>query len=343
MTLTGDPLVAPPPPALDDLRQRRPSEIAREVARIEAAAVLDLCDRFGPSFDAAVELIGGLEGRLVVSGAGKSGQIAAKIAATLTSTGTPATFVHPADAVHGDLGLLRKGDAALLLSRSGGTDEVCRLLPLIRRMGVPVIAITARATSELGSGADTVIEIGSPREASPFGLVPTSSATAALVVGDALAVALLVRRGFAREDFALLHPGGVIGRSLTTLVSELMRGGDACPRVEASTTLREALDEIMSKRLGMTTVVDGTGRLVGVLTDGDLKRILVRVKEPLGVRVDAVMSRKPRTIVKTALVAEAVQKMEENQSSPVTALVVVDPDGRPEGVIHLHDCLRPER
>jgi arabinose-5-phosphate isomerase len=309
------------------------------VALLEAEAIRDLASRFGASFDRAVELIVALTGRLVVTGAGKSGQIAAKVAATLTSTGTPATFVHPADAVHGDLGLLRAGDAALLFSKSGSTDEVCRLLPLIRRMGAPVIAVTGHASSELGRNADLVIETGTPQEASPFGLVPTSSATAALVVGDALAVALLVARGFARDDFVLLHPGGVIGRALTTQVGDIMHRGDDCPRVGAQTSVREALDEIISKRLGMTTVVDGDGRLLGVLTDGDLKRILIRLPDPLGVAVEAVMSTHPRTIASTALVAEALEAMEENRPGPITSLVVVDGDGRPEGVIHLHDCL----
>jgi arabinose-5-phosphate isomerase len=205
---------------------------------------------------------------------------------------------------------------------------------------VPVIAVTAHAGSELGAAADIVIAIGSPTEASPWGLVPTSSTTAAMVVGDALAVALLVKRGFAREDFASLHPGGFIGRSVTTRVGEIAHRGDGLPRVAATATLREAIAEIISKGLGMTTIVDDDGRLVGVVTDGDLKRILIDHAEPLAMPVADFMSREPRTVAAGELVAEAVRAMEENRPGPITSLVLVDDDRRPTGVVHLHDCLR---
>jgi arabinose-5-phosphate isomerase len=327
----------------DRLRELPAHAIAREVALREGRAVEALAERFGDSFDRAIELILGLDGRLIVIGVGKSGQVAAKVASTLTSTGTPSFFVHPADAMHGDLGLLRTGDAALVFSRTGGSDEVCRLLPLVKRIGVPVIAVTAHPGSELGRGADVVIETGTAPEASPWGLVPTSSSTVAMVVGDALAVTLLVRRGFAPEDFAFLHPGGVIGRSASTRVDEIAHAGDALPVVHDDRTLRDALAEIISKKIGMTTIVDRAGRLIGVLTDGDLKRIFVGHESPLDQPVRDFMSSEPRTVGGDALVAEAVRRMEENQPGPITSLVVVDAEQRPTGVIHLHDCLRTQR
>ncbi|MGD8397179.1 MAG: KpsF/GutQ family sugar-phosphate isomerase [Candidatus Eiseniibacteriota bacterium] len=325
---------------LERLRGLPPHAIARTVAEREAGAVVALGERFGASFDRAVELLLDIEGRLIVVGVGKSGQVAAKVASTLTSTGTPSFFVHPADAMHGDLGLIRSGDAALVFSNSGATAEICRLLPLLGRLDIPVIAVTARADSELGSGASVVIETGHAPEASPWGLVPTSSTTVSMVVGDALAVALLVRRGFAAEDFAFLHPGGVIGRSASTRVGEIAHRGSALPRVAVGTTLRDALGEIVSKRLGMTTIVDAQGRLAGVITDGDLKRILLENDAPLDRAVESFMSRSPRTIGGQALVAEAVRRMEENLPGPITSLIVVDGEKRPTGVIHLHDCLR---
>ncbi len=330
------------PLGLPDPMQEVPARaVARAVARVEAAAVAALVERFDTSFDRAVELLAGVTGHILVSGAGKSGQIAAKVAATLTSTGSPATFVHPVDALHGDLGLVRAGDAALVFSRSGGTGEVRRLLPPLRAKGVPAVAVTAYRDSELGRAADCVVETGAPPEASPFGLVPTSSTTAALVVGDALAVALMVRRGFRRQDFAELHPGGALGGGLNRQVAEVMHRGDACPKVQASAPLRQALDEIMRKRLGMTTVVDKNDRLVGVLTDGDLKRIFLAMENPLDAQVGEVMSAEPRTIAPVALVSDALEAMEQNQPGPITALVVVDGSGCPAGVIHLHDCLKP--
>lgn len=340
----GEPAaVRPRDYTVETLRGLQPHEVAQEVARIEAAAVADLAARFGPAFDRAVELLAALRGRLVVSGAGKSGLVAARAAATLTATGTPAFFLHPGDALHGDLGLLRPDDAALLISKSGDTEELIRLVPLLKRVGVPILAITGDPDSPLAREADLVLDPGRPREACPHNIAPTSSATAAAVIGDALAVALLVRRNVSPRDLAFLHPGGVIGRSVTLRARDVMHRGEALPRVRETAKLREVLNEIVSKRLGMTTVVDARGALCGILTDGDLKRVLLRHADPLDLEVASLMGRAPRTIDGEALLAEAVRRMEENEPGPITSLVVVDGERRPVGVVHLHDCLRPPR
>lgn len=320
-----------------------PHAVAREVAALEAAAVADLAGRFGAAFDRAVELLMDLRGRLIVSGAGKSGLLAQRLAATLTATGTPANFLHPGDAVHGDLGLVRAGDAVLFVSKSGETEELVRLVPALERIGAPILLLTGNPESTLGREAAIVLDHGRPREACPHGLAPTSSITAAGVVGDALAVALMLRRGISVRDLALLHPAGLVGRSATTPVRAIMHQGADLPRIPGTATLRDALAEIISKRLGMTTVVDANGCLAGVLTDGDLKRILLRHAEPLALRVGDVMMPGPRTIDGAALIADAVRVMEENEPGPITSLVIVDGGGRPVGVVHLHDCLRPAR
>ncbi len=334
---------AGPSYSLELLAGLAPHAVAREVARLEAAAVADLAARFGVEFDRAVDLLAVLRGRLIVAGAGKSGLLAQRLAATLTATGTPATFLHPADAVHGDLGIVRADDAVLLVSKSGETEELARLIPALERIGAPLLLLTGEPTSTLARAATIVLDHGRPREACPHGLAPTSSITAAGVVGDALAVALMLRRGVSVHDLALLHPAGLVGRSATTPVRAVMHQGPDLPQVAETATLREALGEIVSKRLGMTTVVDGDGRLTGVLTDGDLKRILLRHGEPLALRVRELMARAPRTIDGEALIADAVRAMEENEPGPITSLVIVDDAGRPRGVLHLHDCLRPAR
>lgn len=316
---------------------------AREVLDLEGAAVLALRDRIGPEFERVVRTLLAVRGQVVTSGVGKSGLVAKKIAATLTSTGTPATFVHPVDAVHGDLGVVSGHDAALLLSKSGETAEVLALLPAFRRRGVPTVALTGNPDSSLGRAADHVIDLGWPREASPEDLVPTSTTTAALALGDALAIVLLRLRGFTREDFVFLHPGGVLGQSALLQVSDRMHRGESLPRVPETATLHEALLEILHKRLGMTTVVDAAGRLVGVLTDGDLKRILLRGAFDMAQPVAALMTRHPRRIEPEALVAQAVRRMEENEGGAITSLVVTGEAGEPVGVIHLHDCLGPRR
>ena len=312
---------------------------AREVLEAEGEAILGLRDRIGKEFESVVMALLRVEGQVLTSGVGKSGLVAKKIAATLTSTGTSATFVHPVDAVHGDLGIVSNKDAAILLSKSGDTPELLGLLPVFRRRGVAIITMTCNPTSPLARGSDFVLDLGRLREACPEDLVPTTSTTVALALGDALAVALLRMKGFTREDFAFLHPGGVLGRMALLRVSDLMHRGDALPCVREESTLKEALIEILKKRLGVTTIVDDQGILKGILTDGDLKRILLKGAGNLEQPVSHVMGRAPRTIEADALVAKAVRRMEENEGGAITSLVIVDTRGAPEGVIHLHDCL----
>jgi arabinose-5-phosphate isomerase len=318
-------------------------QLAREVVRGEAAAVAGLEARLGPEFLAAVERLHGCRGKVVVSGVGKSGLLAHKLAATLTSTGTPAVFLHPADALHGDAGLFAPGDVALFLSKSGASDELLALLPYLERHGIPLVSIVATSGSALGRKSEVCLVTGPVREVCPMDLTPTTSITVAQVMGDCLAVALLERRGFKAEDFRFLHPGGVIGRSAARRVEELMHEGDALPRVGESTPLRDVMLEIMDKRLGITTVVDGAGQLAGVVTDGDFKRILVKHPDPWALTAREVMGREPSTIARDALVAAAVRQMEERPAGPITALIVVDPGRAPVGVLHLHDCLRAGR
>jgi len=315
-------------------------ERAREVVRIEAAAVTALEGRLGPSFLEAVDLLAACAGKVVVSGVGKSGLLAHKLAGTLTGTGTPSVFLHPADALHGDAGLFGRGDAALFISKSGASDELIALLPYLSRHGVPLVCITATEDSVLARRANAVLHTGPVREACPMDLTPTTSITLAQVMGDCLAVALLERRGFAAEDFRFLHPGGLLGRSASRRVDELMHGGAELPRVALEAPLREVMLEIMNKRLGITAVVDGAGGLAGVISDGDFKRILVKHADPWGLKARDVMTTQPSLIAPEALVAAAVRQMEERAAGPITALVVVDAAHRPVGILHLHDCLR---
>ena len=310
-----------------------------EVLNHERHALDLLKANINNDFARAVQLLSEVKGQVLATGVGKSGLVAKKIAATLTSTGTPATFVHPVDAVHGDLGIVSSRDAALLLSKSGETAELLDLIPAFRRHGVPLIAMTCDTGSAIAREADVVLDLGRPREACPDDLVPTSSTTAALAMGDALAIALMRLKGFSREDFAVLHPGGVLGQTATLRVDERMRQGDALPRVPATASLHEALLEILNKRIGMTTIVDAAGRLAGILTDGDLKRILLRGAFDPKRPVSEFMSKSPKTIEPGALIAHAVRRMEENEGGAITSLVILDESGAPAGVIHLHDCL----
>ena len=322
----------------------RVSEWGREVLEAEGRAILSLKERIGKEFERAVQLLLEVQGQVLTSGVGKSGLVAKKIAATLTSTGTPATFVHPVDAIHGDLGIVTEKDAAILLSKSGETPELLGILPAFRRRGVSILAITGQPDSTLARGSDCVLDLGRLREACPEDLVPTTSTTTALALGDALAIVLLRMKGFTREDFAFLHPGGVLGRTAMLRVSELMHRGPLLPRVSESATLHEALVEILNKRLGMTTVVDPAGLLRGILADGDLKRILLaKGSADLNRPVSEFMTTHPRTIEEDALIAQAVRRMEENEGGAITSLVVVDGRGAPLGVIHLHDCLSAAR
>jgi arabinose-5-phosphate isomerase len=315
-------------------------ERAREVVRIEAAAVAALEQRLGDSFTHAVELLAECRGKVIVCGVGKSGLLAHKLAATLTSTGTPSVFLHPADALHGDAGLFAAGDAALFISKSGASEELIALLPYLARLGIPLVSIVATQDSPLGKRSDAALVTGPAREACPLDLTPTTSITLAQVMGDCLAVALLERRGFEAEDFRFLHPGGLLGRSASRRAGELMHGDDALPRVGLEAPLREVMLEIMNKRLGITTVVDASQALAGVISDGDFKRILVRNADPWGLKARDVMTGSPTTITDDVLVAAAVRLMEERPQGPITALVVVDDASRPIGVLHLHDCLR---
>jgi arabinose-5-phosphate isomerase len=313
---------------------------AREVIRSEAAALAALESRMGPEFEQAVQILAACRGKVIVSGVGKSGLIGQKIAATLTSTGTPAVFLHPADAVHGDAGLFAPGEVALFISKSGATEELLVLLPYLDRLALPLVSIVVQPDSPLARRSAAALVLGPLAEACPMDLTPTTSITLTQVVGDCLAIALMDVHGFQPEDFRFLHPGGVIGRSASRRVGELMHSGDALPRVSESTPLREVMLEIMNQRLGMTTVIDGAGRLAGVISDGDFKRILMKHRDPWGLSAAEVMSRTPTVIGADALVASAVRAMEERAEGPITSLVVVDDAREPIGVLHLHDCLR---
>lgn len=317
-----------------------PLEVAAEVIRLEGEALRGIAERLGEEFVKAVALVRSCRGKIVTSGVGKSGLVAKKIAATLTSTGTPASFLHPVEGVHGDAGIIAAGDSAIFVSHSGRGGELEELLPILRRLGVPVIAITASRSSPVGRAADVVIETGEPAEACPLGLVPTSSTAAAMALGDALAIAVLKEKGLKREDFAFFHPGGVIGKMMLRRVKDIMHSGDRLPIVSEDSSMRDALLEIVAKKLGLTTIVDSQGKLTGIITDGDIKRILLGGGDFWGLRAGEVMTPRPKTIGAEELVARAVQRMEENPEGPITSLVVKDPDGRPEGVVHLHDCLK---
>lgn len=313
---------------------------AKEVVRIEAAAVAALEGRLGAEFLDALEILAACRGKVIVSGVGKSGLLAHQVAATLTSVGTPAVFLHPADALHGDAGLFTPGDVALFLSKSGASDELLALMPYVERHGIPLVSIVAVARSTLALRSTVTIVTGPLREACPMDMTPTTSLTVAHVATDCLAVALLERRGLSPEDFRFLHPGGLLGRTAARRVDELMHGGESLPRVAEDMRLREVMLEIMQKRLGIAGVVDGDGRLCGVISDGDFKRILLRESDPWRLTAAEIMSRSPSTIAPGAHVAAAVRMMEERPAGPITALIVIDDDRRPLGVLHLHDCLK---
>ncbi len=313
-------------------------ETAHRVLTIESEAIAALAARLDPSFDRAVDLLCGCKGRVVVAGMGKSGIVCQKIAATLSSTGTPAYFLHPAEALHGDIGLLVPGDVVLVVSNSGETEELVRCLELIRRVGVPVVAFTGRADSTLARHADVNVDVSVAREACALDLAPTASTTAALAMGDALAVACYERRGFTAKDFARMHPGGRLGRKVTE-VRELMRQGEAVPRVLPTASMAEAVSQMSSKGLGMTCVVDHGGKLVGILTDGDLRRLLLKSDRPLVGAVAEAMTMKPVTIAPDALAGEALRILEDRR---ITSLAVLDADSRLLGVLQIHDLWRTQ-
>jgi arabinose-5-phosphate isomerase len=311
--------------------------LAREVLEIEAQAVAALASRLDGRFLDALRLILACRGRVVVTGIGKSGQVGRKIASTLASTGTPAFFVHPGEASHGDLGMITHDDVVLALSHSGESDELIMILPLVKRLGARLIAMTGNPQSALATLADVVLDAGVAKEACPLNLAPTASTTAALALGDALAVAALDARGFGHEDFARSHPGGSLGRRLLTHVRDVMRTGDEVPVVAEGAAFADAVLEISKKRMGMTAVVGADRRLVGIFTDGDLRRALGRGVDVHATPIDAVMTRNPRSIRPEALAAEAVELMEKHKT---TQLPVVDPDGRLVGALNIHDLFR---
>jgi arabinose-5-phosphate isomerase len=313
-------------------------DLARKVLRIEAAAILGLVDRIDEDFERAVQLLFECRGRVIVTGMGKSGLICRKIAATLSSTGTSAWFLHPAEATHGDLGAIRDDDVVVALSHSGETEELLRLLESIRRIGAGLIALTGAPASTLARAVDVILDCSIATEACPMNLVPTASTTAALAMGDALAMTLLVRKGFREEHFASLHPGGKIGRRLMR-VEHVMHAGDAAPIVRTSTAMADVFHEMSSKRLGMTCVVDDEQHLVGVFTDGDLRRLMGRSPDVLALSAGQAMTPNPVTISRGLLAVEALKVMETYK---ITAVVVVDEQRTVEGVVHLHDLWRTQ-
>jgi arabinose-5-phosphate isomerase len=317
--------------------RERALRLAQETFDIEAAAVLGLKQRTGEAFTRAVEKMLAVRGRVVVMGIGKSGHIARKIAATLASTGTPAMFVHPAEASHGDLGMIKPVDLVLAVSNSGEVDEVTTLLPVIKRLGSTLVAMTGNPNSTLARHADIVLDSGVEKEACPLQLAPTASTTAQLALGDALAVALLDARGFRQEDFARSHPGGALGRKLLTHVADVMRTGDALPRVSASTSFSDMMRTMSGKGLGATAITDADGKVLGIFTDGDLRRLIEKGADMRGMTAGDVMHTKPKTIHPEALAAEAAQVMEQHR---ITLVLVVDSAGKLAGAINSNDLLR---
>ena len=320
------------PERVPDIRR-----LAERVFRLEAEAILGLIPKLDARFEHAVELLRRCAGRVIVTGMGKSGLIGRKIASTLASTGTPAYFLHPAEGVHGDLGMVSRGDVVLALSNSGETDEVLAILPPLKRLGVPIVLLTGNPTSALARQCEVVLDVSVAEEACPMNLAPTSSTTAALAAGDALALALLELRGLRPEDYAALHPRGTLGWRALFRVGDLMLTGDAMPVVSENTPLREVIAEMTRKRKGMTTVVDAAGRLAGVITDGDLRRLYLKGGSIDELTAGQVATREPKTIRADELAAKALEVMETWQ---ITALVILDGSNRPAGVIHMHDILR---
>ena len=318
----------------------------RRVLDLEAQSVSALAGRLDARFVRAVELILAASGKVVVTGMGKSGHVCRKIAATLASTGSPALFLHPGEGAHGDLGVVASGDVVVAISQSGETDELCRILPSLKRLGVPVIAITGKPQSTLGSSGDVCLDVSVKEEACPLGLAPTSSTTATLALGDALAIAVLEARGFRAEDFAANHPGGSLGRKLLLRVSDVMHRGAAVPMVVDSTPLADAIYEISSKKLGVTGVSDAQGNMLGVFTDGDLRRAIqaaprdpARAGEVLLSTVGALMTKNPKRIEAERIAVEALRKMEQFK---ITSLFVFEreSDPKPVGIVHLHDLIK---
>ncbi len=313
-------------------------DIAKKVLKIEAEAVNALVEKLGSDFEKTVEIIYQSKGRVVVTGMGKSGLVGKKIAATLTSTGTPAFFLHPAEATHGDLGMVTSDDVIIAISNSGETEEIIELVPFLKRFNVHLISVTGNPESRLSKAADVTLDVSVKEEACPLGIVPTASTTATMAMGDALAVALLMKRGFKEQDFALFHPGGRIGKKFFIKVKDLMHTGEEIPKVTKRTPMSKTVIEMSSKRLGHTIVLDDNGRLTGMVTDGDLRRGIEKWGGKLfEMTAGEVMAKSPRTVSEEELAAKALSIME---SYSITALVVPDKNGRVVGIIHLHDILR---
>ena len=310
---------------------------AKRTISLEAEAVSDLIPHLDKNFDRACELILKCPGRVIITGMGKSGHIGCKIAATLASTGTPSFFVHPGEASHGDLGMITSKDVVIALSNSGETTEVVTLIPLLKRMNTPLISITANPVSTLSEAGDANLHIGVEKEACPLGLAPTSSTTAQLVLGDALAIALLEERGFSSDDFAFSHPGGSLGRRLLLKVNDIMHKDEDIPSVLSGSSLREALLEVTQKRLGMTAVVSPANKLLGIFTDGDLRRALDQDVPPHEITIDQVMTANCTTVTRDILAAECLQIMEDKK---INALVVTDEQNHPVGALNMHDLLK---
>jgi len=325
--------------SFDAAKAQRALDLAREALQIEGEAIRKLTERLGQddSVPRAVALMEACKGRVVVSGIGKSGHIGRKIAATLASTGTPALFLHPAEAAHGDLGMVTAQDVLIAISYSGESSELAVVIPAVKRMGVPVIAMTGKPESRLAHIADVHLDVSVDKEACPLNLAPTASTTVTLALGDALAVALLELRGFKSEDFALSHPGGALGRRLLTRVADVMRSGDAVPKVAPDALLTDALLEISHKGMGMTAVVDGDGRPVGVFTDGDLRRLIEQVQDFSKVVIRDVMHANPRRIHPEQLAVDAVAVMEEFR---INQMLVTDLEDKLVGALHIHDLTR---
>lgn len=313
-------------------------EQAKKVLTIESDAVKSLIDRIDSSFVRAVDLLNSCQGRVVVTGMGKSGLIGKKIAATLASTGTPSMFLHPAEGSHGDLGMVTKGDVVVALSTSGETSEIIKIIPILKRLGVKIVAMTGNKASVLAQSSDIVLDVSVREEACPLGIAPTASTTSTLAMGDALAVALIHQKGFKKEDFAFFHPGGALGKRLLLTVSDIMHSGESLPRVETGTLMKDAVFEISSKRLGMTTVVDSEQNLKGVITDGDLRRGFEKWESKFfNLKASDVMTKNPKTISYEHMAVQALNLMEEYS---ITGLVVVDKSDKVKGLVHLHDILK---
>ncbi len=329
--------MSPPADAAPVFDPAQALRLARETFDIEAAAVAGLKLRVGDSFAAAVQLLLQCRGRVVVMGMGKSGHIGRKVAATLASTGTPAMFVHPAEASHGDLGMIKPVDVVLAISNSGESEELTSILPVLKRQGVPLVAITGGLQSTLAQHADLVLDAGVEKEACPLNLAPTASTTAQLALGDALAVALLDARGFRAEDFARSHPGGSLGRKLLTHLADVMRTGDAVPCVGPDAPFGELMREMSAKGLGASAIADADGTVLGIFTDGDLRRLIEKGLDLRAMRARDVMSAQPRTIRRDVLAVEAAELMEQHR---ITSVLVVDEAGRLAGAVNSNDLMR---